>query len=266
MDIERRLGSTEIAAVAALYLPELALELPKNKTACDVFNRLRYALQQPKKKTMDRGNREEPTALNYYRKHVGPYWRARPHGYFWTVRHPQHEWFTASPDAWDCPRPRIVIEAKTWSEAWGRKQWGTPGTDQMATRYQYQCQWLMSCCDAERTVVVVMFGNDIEGPHGGEVFDVTEPALFHVERDDKTERFLLECGERFISEFVRPGIPPPVKPHNNRREMKKRLANERGEHAVDEWESRCIAYAAELGTQAGGGDGRGGQGAEEWAQ
>jgi hypothetical protein len=240
---ERRLGSTEVACVAGLYVPALSLELPKTKTACDVWLRLRYGLQAPRNERMTRGNAVEPVALDYYREHVGPAWRALPDGEFWTVRHPRNEWFTASPDAFDSPKPRIVIEAKSQSE-WARKQWGTPGTDQMATRFLYQCAWLMACCEAETTHVLCMFGHDTATDDGEPLFVFTEPALYVVDRDAELEAALLEYGERFIQEFVLPGIPPPVKPAHNRRAMKERLTNERGANAVFEWESRCIEYAA----------------------
>jgi hypothetical protein len=249
--IERRLGSTEIAAVAAYYLPTLAAELPKDFNVSDVYARLKWGLQKPKKKTMDRGNRVEPAALEYYEKHIGSWFRPVPFHEFWTVPHPSNEWFTASPDAWDSPDGRIVIEAKSWNDSWGRKFWGTPGTDEVATRYVYQCDWLMACCDAEKAVVVVMFGHDLPG---GE-FQFTEPAVYPLNRDEKREAFLLGCGECFIEEFVRPGIPPPVKSAHNRREFRKRLEDESGFNAVADWEARCIAHAAQLGAKAGGGDG-----------
>lgn len=263
MTVERRLGSTEIAYAASLYVPALALELPKKKTACDVFARLRWGIQEKGNARTRRGNRIEPIALAYYRKHVGPTWRAVPDGEFWTVQHPRNEWFTASPDAYDAPRPRVVIEAKSWNER-GRNQWGEPGTDRMATRFVYQCAWLMACCDADEAHALCMFGNDIKREDGEVDFDITEPALYRVTRNAEVEAFLLSCGERFIEDFVRPGIPPPVEPGTNiRRAMKERLERERGANAVFEWKARCIEYAAQLGAQAVGGDGAGVESAEE---
>lgn len=244
MSIKRRLGSTEIAAVAGFYVPSLALELPKNKTAGDVYARLRWGLGAPRNARMDRGNRIEPIALEYYRKHVGPAWRALPDGEFWTIQHQLYDWATASPDAFDAPKPRIVIEAKSQAESWARKFWGTPGTDQMATRYIYQCAWLMACSGAELAHVVCMFGHDTMTDEGEPFFALTEPALYAVERDAELEAALLGYGKRFMEEFVQPGIPPPVLPATNRREMKARLEHERGTDAVFEWKSRCVEYAA----------------------
>lgn len=271
----RRVGSTDIACIAALYNPALAVELPKNKTATDVWLRLMFGLEQRQTRPMDRGNRVEPIAIDYYREHVGPAWRPIPTGEWWTVADPRNADFTASPDAYDAPTPSLVIEAKSWSEAWGRGHWGKPGTDEMATRFLYQCQWLMArSVTASQAHVLVMFGNDVplldaDGQKVGEDFVVTEPAIYRTERDDAFIAQLDEYGERFLSEFVRTGIPPPVKPAHNRRNMKAKL-NERAGEAVEEWDERCAAFAAAHGTdelgrpaaedadagdEAGGGDG-----------
>lgn len=250
----RRLGSTEIACVAALYEPRLALELPKNKTACDVFNRLMWGFEPRKTASMNRGNDVEPLALDCYRRHVGPAWRpALAPGEWWTVVDRDNPDFTASPDALDREhRARIVVEAKSWSEAWGRAHWGEPGTDRMATRFLYQCQWLMARTRTHESHVLVLFGNDVpvEDPEPGEpktFFQITEPAIYRTERDDDFIARLNAHGERFLLEFVRPGIPPPVKPAHRRRDMKAKL-NEHHWQAVEEWEQRCAEFAATNGT------------------
>ena len=259
----RRLGSTEIAAVAALYLPQLEAELPKSKTAGDVYLRLVYGLEAPRNSRMTRGLNLEPWGLDYYRQHIGAWHRPLPLGEFWTMRHPRFADFTASPDAFF--EPRGVVELKTQSE-WARKQWGTPGTSEMANRYLYQCAWLMACCDRDETHVLCVFGNDV--PVAGELatteFIVTEPAVYRVDRDAEIESMLLEMGQCFMNEFVRPRVPPPAKPANNRRKAKELVDAEHGEGAAAEWYERCeeresrIAAereAASAGDEAGGGDG-----------
>jgi hypothetical protein len=240
--VERRLGSTEIAAVAALYVPALRKELPRHTTAADVFARIKWGLNKKKNRPMERGNEVEPQALNYYRQHVGPCWRPLPSGEFWTIQHPEYEWATASPDAYDAPSPRIVIEAKSQSE-WARKQWGLPGTDQMATRYLFQCLWLAMCSGAELVHVVCMFGWDVPADKETPAhFEVTEPALYFCRRDAGIESQLVDYGERFWNDFVRTGKPPPVKPGpGGIMQFKERLFNERGLDAVREWEAQCIA-------------------------
>lgn len=276
----RRVGSTDIAAIAAFYEPKLALELPKNKTATDVWLRLMFGFEPRKTANMDRGNTVEPVALDYYREHVGSAWRPPwlTPGEWWTATDLLNPDFTASPDALDRERrPRIVIEAKSWNDTWGRAHWGEPGTDKMATRFLYQTQWLMARTRTHESHVLVLFGADIpvEDPEPGEpksFFQISEPAIYRTVRDDNFIARLDAYGERFISDFVRTGIPPPVKPHANRRNMKAKL-NEQDGNAVEEWEQRCAEFAAANGTdelgrppspadpetlaglEAGGGDG-----------
>lgn len=246
----RRLGSTDIAAAAAVYLPALAAELPKSKTAGDVWLRLVHGLEIPRNPRMQRGLDMEQWALDYYAKHVGRWWRPKPLGQFWTVPHPKHPDFTASPDAY-CPRG--IVEAKTQSE-WARKQWGTPGTSEMANRYLYQCAWLMACCERDYTQVLCVFGHDtpVAGQLATTEFIVTEPALYVVERDREVESMLLDCGERFMSEFVRPRVPPPVLPANNRRKAKELVDAEHGAGAAIEWYERCAQRAADAGEAQSG--------------
>jgi hypothetical protein len=113
----------------------------------------------------------------------------------------------------------------------------------------------MACSDAEECHVLCIFGRDSE-EDGEPEFVITEPAVYRVERDAGIERYLLSLGERFVKEFVRPGIPPPVKPHANRREFKMRLTNDCGSDAVRRWEASCLEYASrETSKEASGGDG-----------
>lgn len=217
--VVRRIGSTDIAAIAALYRPELADELPKNKTAGDVWLRLVHGVDLPKSARMRRGNDVEPALLQTYRDSVGPAWRPElAPGRWWTVRHPRHEFATASPDALDAapPHARTVVELKSQS-VWARKQWGEPGTDRLATRYLFQLAWLMACCDVDEAHVLVGFGTDDVAT--GEFF-FTDSAVYRAERDLGLEAQLLEYGQRFFEDFVRTGRPPPVASAQNRRQWK----------------------------------------------
>jgi len=72
---DRRIGSTDIAVIAALYEPALAVDLPKHKTAADVWFRLRTGMDAPSNPRMDRGTRLESSLLDCYRRYVGPAWR-----------------------------------------------------------------------------------------------------------------------------------------------------------------------------------------------
>lgn len=214
----RRIGSTDIGAVAALYRPKLAAVLPKTKTAGDVWLRLVHGIEVPSNKRMKRGNDVEPALRACYRENVGPLWRPEDlaPGQWWTVRHPAHEFATASPDGLDAPpaTARLVVELKSQS-VWGRNLWGEPGTDKLATRYLFQTSWLMSCCNVDEAHVLVGFGVDDE--ETGE-FHYEDTAAYRVERDRELESALLAYGEQFWRENVLPGKPPPVKPAHNRRQ------------------------------------------------
>ncbi len=117
----------------------------------------------------------------------------------------------------------------------------------MATRFLYQCQWLCARCDAEEAHVLVLFGNDVKAENGADDFVITEPAIYRIVRDVRFIEQLDAYGERFLSEFVLPGIPPPVKSAHNRRNMKAKL-HERAGNAVEEWQQRCAEHAVANGT------------------
>lgn len=213
----RRIGSTDIGAIAALYRPELAAELPKTKTAGDVWLRLVHNLDLPSNGRMKRGNREEPALGVCYRESIGPLWRPElPPGRWWTVQHPRCNFATASPDGLDAPPPaaKRVVELKSQS-VWARNLWGEPGTDKLATRYLFQTSWLMACCDVDEAHVLVGFG--VDDKDTGEFF-YEDTAAYRVERDRELEAALLTYGEQFWKEHVLTGRPPPVKPAHNRRQ------------------------------------------------
>jgi hypothetical protein len=227
---DRRIGSTDIACIAALYEPQLAVDLPKHKTAADVWFRLRTGKDAPSNQRMDRGTRLEASLLDCYRQHVGPAWRPKLEaGEWWLVTHPQHEFATCSPDGFDCsPPPHLVVEFKTQS-VWARKQWGMPGTNNLATRFLYQLAWSMACCDADSAHLLVAFGTDTKDAHGTPVFIIEDTATYWSERDLELEQRLLGYGERFMAEYVETNKPPPVKPHHHRNAMKAYLG-------VKDWE------------------------------
>lgn len=210
----RRIGSTDIAAIAAFMDPALAVDLPKNKTAGDVWLRLCHGIDLPRSKQMARGNDVEPALLECYRENIGPAWRPTLEpGRWWTVRHPRHDFATCSPDAFDAETPTLLVELKSQS-VWARNQWGTPGTDEVATRYLYQAAWAMACCGVEECRFLVGFGNDDTAT--GQ-FYFTETVPYVVRRDVELETRLLQYGAAFWESFVLTGKPPPVASAQNRR-------------------------------------------------
>lgn len=221
---DRKIGSTDIACIAALYEPALAIDLPKHKTAADVWFRLLTGKDGPSNPRMARGNAVEASLLSCYRAHVGPAWRPKlADGEWWLVKHPRYPWATCSPDAFDCsPPPHLVVEMKSQS-VWARNQWGTPGTDKLATRFQYQLAWSMACCDVDMAHLLVAFGHDAKDAHGHPEFLIEDTAVYFAERDAELESRLLGYGERFMNDFVLTGKPPPVKPAHHRTAMKQLL-------------------------------------------
>lgn len=212
------IGSTDIACIAALYDPALAVDLPKNRTAGDVWLNVVHGVELPRNSRMDRGSRVEPVLLECYREHIGSTWRpSLPPDAWWSVTHPKHGWAFCSPDAFDAEQPSRLIEIKS-QDVHARPLWGTPGSGEVATRYLYQSAWAMACADVDETHFLVGFGTDDKTT--GE-FWFTETAPYVVHRDLQLEARLLEYGERFFNDFVRTGRPPPVKPHSNRREWKR---------------------------------------------
>lgn len=220
---DRRIGATDIAVIAALYEPQLAVDLPKHKTAADVWFRLRTGKDATSNPRMDRGTRLEAALFDCYQRYVGPAWRPalRPDEW-WLVKHPQYTWATCSPDAFDAPKPMRVVEFKTQS-VWARKQWGMPGTNNLATRFLYQLAWSMACCDVDTAHLLVAFGTDTKDEHGHPVFIIEDTATYWSERDAELEQRLLGYGERFMTDYVLPGKPPPCKPAHHRTAMKQYL-------------------------------------------
>jgi hypothetical protein len=218
---DRRIGSTDIACIAALYEPQLAVDLPKHKTCADVWFRLMTGKDAPSNPRMDRGTRLESALLDCYRQHVGPAWKPDlAADEWWLVTHPQHAWATCSPDAFDAPTPSVAVEFKTQS-VWARRQWGLPGTNNLATRFLYQLAWTMACCDVDRAQLLVAFGTDTRDAEGAAEFFIEDTAVYWSERDAELEARLLDFGQRFVNDFVATGKPPPVKPAAHRAAFKK---------------------------------------------
>lgn len=245
---ERRLGSTEIAAVCALYRPELALHMPKSaKTAADVWMRLVAGIEQPMNGRMKRGNDVEAELLQCYRENVGPAWRPElAPNEKWIVQHPEYSWASASPDALSGPPPaQSIIEFKSQS-VWALNQWGAPGSDKIPERFLYQLAWTMACLGAQEWLLLVGLGIDTKREDGSPVFIYDRTIPYHGERDYAVEAMLFEYGERFINEYVRPRKAPPCGPTHNKRAFK-RLIN--GSNAETERSAREGAEVPQAGAQ-----------------
>lgn len=208
------LGSTDIAAVVALYRPELA-HLSKKKNATDVWLRLVHDVEQPDRAVMGRGHMVEPLLRKLYRETVGPI--PDPPG---TLSHPVFAWAVASPDGLTAD---VVAEMKSASE-WVRNRWGAPGTDLIPDDYNLQVQWLLEVAQREVAHVLVAFGRDYKNEDGAADFAITDTAAYVVARDRVLAASMLECGAKFLAEHVSPRVPPAMPPLHNKRAFK-RLTN-----------------------------------------
>jgi hypothetical protein len=67
----------------------------------------------------------------------------------------------------------------------------------------------MACADRELGLLVVGFGDDVEGP---EVFQVSHVVTYQVERDMYFESYLRIVAEDFWKSHVVPRVRPTMKP------------------------------------------------------
>jgi len=205
------IGSTDIAAIVALYRPELA-HLSKRKNATDVWLRLLYDIEQPVRSVMGRGHRVEPLLRELYRETVGPVEDAPG-----TIRHPTFSWAVGSPDGLN---PEAVAEYKSAS-VWVQNRWGEPGTDRVPDDYNLQVQWLLEVADRPMAHVLVAFGKDITDDDGRPDFAVSDTAFYLVPRDRELASSMLDCGAKFLEEHVMTRVPPMgLAPLHNRRQFK----------------------------------------------
>lgn len=204
---ERRLGASDIAAVAAHYYPYLPPTLTKYGNVRDVYERIVNGIHSKQNKLMARGLAAEPVIRQIYRQKVG---EVQPLAHPTIVQHEDHAFATASPD--DLAVDGQLVEYKSvgfWAEraAWTAKTY--------PDRYALQVQWAMEVCGLDRCRLFAAFGQDYPN-----VFVITHTRCFPVERDREICRLLLVAGRRFWNEHVEPRSPPAVEPINNKRAIK----------------------------------------------
>lgn len=217
VSVQRRyIGSGDIAAVAALYVPEWK-HLAKWKNASDVFLRLAHGLDIPMRKNMTRGLLQEPKLRALYRETVGPVDDPPPSA----IKHTALAWAAASPDG--LTGTDGLVEYKTYS-VFQRGQFGEPGSDLVPDSYSLQVQWLLECTGRQWAHYLVAFGRDLPA-RGGWVTE--ETAVFQVERSPELAARLVEYGQRFMDEHVKArSAPAGLLPVHNRRAFRKLVGNE----------------------------------------
>lgn len=109
-------------------------------------------------------------------------------------RHPEHEWMVANVDGIINDGNRGVLEIKTVS-AFGGRDWGTEGSDEVPLSYVAQCAWYMAVMNYDYAKIAALFGGN----------DYRE---FHIDRDPELEAILIERGREFWFNHVTPRVPP----------------------------------------------------------
>ncbi len=110
------------------------------------------------------------------------------------ARHPEHEWMVANLDGIIPGDPAGVLEIKTVS-AFGGRDWGVEGSDDVPLAYVAQVAWYMAVMDFPYAKIAALFGGN----------DYRE---FHVDRDRDLEAILIEKGREFWFGHVLPNLPP----------------------------------------------------------
>jgi hypothetical protein len=203
----RRIGSGDIAAIVALYKPELE-HLGKWSNASDVFLRLVHDVGQPPKQILERGNIVEPQLRKLYRETIGPC-REAPG----TLPHPRLPFAGGSPDGLN---DVAVVEFKS-ATVWSRKSWGEPMTDKVPDKYVLQCVWLCGIAQRKEAHLVVAFGQDGTDENGRPTFGFLETQPYVIAFDPELFQMCEALVERFHKEHVSPKKPPELKPVNHRR-------------------------------------------------
>lgn len=125
--------------------------------------------------------------------------------------HPEKTFALATPDRIVFPVPRVSrakvhdlaelrdaernvqIKSTSWRLAW---QWGEPGTDAIPEEYLVQVVWEMGVTGLKHTDVAVLFDKD-------------RFEIYQVPFNDELWQGLLELAERFVTDHLLAGVPPP---------------------------------------------------------
>lgn len=116
-------------------------------------------------------------------------------------RHREHEWMVANVDGIINDGERGILEIKTVS-AFGGRDWGVEGSDEVPLTYVAQVAWYMAVMDYSYAKIAALFGGN----------DYRE---FHVERDRELEAILIEKGREFWFNHVMTGTPPEAQTEND---------------------------------------------------
>lgn len=167
----------------------------------EVYERIVLAVEAPWNPRMERGAVMEPVLRAIGQEHFGLELEAVEND---THDHPAWEFARAQVD--DLARwlgLPVAVDYKSQSR-WA-KGWGADGSDEVPETIRAQLAWEMACTDRELGLLVVGFGEDVDGP---EIFDLQSVVTYQVERDLYFESYLRTLAESFWCEHVLPGVPP----------------------------------------------------------
>lgn len=117
------------------------------------------------------------------------------------ARHPIHEWMVANLDGIIPGEKPGVLEIKTVS-AFGGRDWGVDGSDEVPLAYVAQVAWYMAVMDYSYAKIAALFGGN----------DYRE---FHIERDMDLECTLIDKGRAFWFDHVLPRVAPEPATEND---------------------------------------------------
>jgi putative phage-type endonuclease len=109
--------------------------------------------------------------------------------------HPERRWHGGSPDAVDYAAG-VVVDAKNVGMNAARG-FGESGSDEFPDYYLVQLAWLQSLLNVEGADLAVLLGGQ-------------ELRVFSISRNRDLEDVLLNIAERFWTNHVEKGVPPPV--------------------------------------------------------
>lgn len=110
------------------------------------------------------------------------------------ARHPRYEWMVANVDGIINDFTRGILEIKTVS-AFGGRDWGADGSDEVPLSYVAQCAWYMAVMDYDYAILAALFGGN-------------QYREFRIERDADLETILIDKGREFWFNHVQTGIAP----------------------------------------------------------
>ena len=116
--------------------------------------------------------------------------------------HPAESWALATPDRL-IVRDGVVEKILQIKNARGGDDWGEPGTDLVPDHYLCQVTWEMWICRAT-------FGEQIKECDLCVCISGSPPVTYTVRYDEEFLQVLQKAGERFVREYLIPGVEPPL--------------------------------------------------------